>query len=196
MPKFSRYIELLKEIGKEIEELHIKDKLGEVMDYLEKKVGEETDTILISDEVLTIYTDGACRGNPGPGAWAYLIMQQGQTLEEDTGVDIATTNNRMELLAVIEGLKRAKGLGAKGVQLYSDSQYVVNGISQWVPNWKRKGWKKSDNKTPENVDLWQELDDVNQQLNVKYNWVKGHAGNEYNERVDELANYALDINGH
>jgi ribonuclease HI len=134
----------------------------------------------------TVYTDGACSGNPGPGGWANVIINE-NTGEEtsDSGGSIETTNNRMELLGVINALK---GLAPSSrVTLYSDSKYVTDAINKdWIGSWKRKGWRRTEGAL-KNSELWQELYKLLQTLDVSFKWVKGHAGNEYNEMCDRLA---------
>lgn len=150
-----------------------------------------------------LYTDGACRGNPGPGAWGVLIQDyQNKILLEASGLDINTTNNRMELLAVIEAAKNLIDLlgqekwNSSCLHLFSDSKYVLDGIALWVPGWKARGWKKADKRPPENLDLWQELDLLLiSHNNLQTHWVKGHSGHPQNEYVDKLANQALDEAG-
>lgn len=139
-------------------------------------------------EQLVLYTDGGCHGNPGPGAWAFrLIDEQGTVCMERCGGEALTTNNRMELSAVIEGLRAVKSRpSSTGVQVITDSQYVRQGISSWIKNWKRNGWRTA-NKTPvKNVDLWQCLDAVAADCDVSWSWVRGHSGNEHNEACDRL----------
>jgi ribonuclease HI len=138
---------------------------------------------------VVIYTDGACRGNPGPGGWGVVMSSQGQnkTLQ---GYAPDTTNNRMELIAVIEGL-RALRRPCK-IELNTDSKYVLQGINDWVHNWKRNGWKTAARKPVKNVDLWQQLDDESQRHEVDWRWVKGHSGIAGNEQADQLANEAID----
>lgn len=137
---------------------------------------------------LKIYTDGACTGNPGPGGWAAVLMWDGK-IHEISGGEIQTTNNRMELLAAIKSLET---LDEKcRVTLYSDSQYVCNGITNWIHGWKRKNWRRSGDKMVKNVDLWQYLDTLNQQHYVTWVWVRGHSGDFWNERADELARNAI-----
>ena len=139
---------------------------------------------------LVIYTDGACSGNPGPGGWG-VVMYHGRKTKELSGGDPSTTNNRMEMQAVIEALKAIKpGFGGKTV-LFSDSTYVLKGLQEWLPGWKRRGWKTAAKKPVKNVDLWQELDALNQQRDIDWRWVKGHAGDVGNERADELATGAV-----
>ncbi|WP_018411331.1 ribonuclease HI [Methyloversatilis thermotolerans] len=139
------------------------------------------------DEVI-IYTDGACSGNPGPGGWGALLMS-GPHEKELSGGERSTTNNRMELMAVIEALKTLK----KPVRavVYTDSQYVQKGISEWIHGWKRKGWKTAGGDPVKNVDLWQALDAEARLHQVEWRWVKGHAGHPENERVDRLAREAI-----
>jgi len=140
-------------------------------------------------DLVTVYTDGACRGNPGPGGWAAIVIQNDETLEL-RGSAIETTNNRMELTAPIEGLR---GLTAScSVEIVTDSQYVSRGITDWIFNWKRRNWRTASNKPVKNVDLWQMLDAETTRHEVIWRWVKGHSGDQGNERADELANIAID----
>ena len=136
-----------------------------------------------------IYTDGACRGNPGPGGWGALL-RYGDTDKELYGGEPDTTNNRMELRAAIEGL-RALAQPCR-VKLTTDSTYVRNGITSWLAGWKSKGWKTAARKPVKNVDLWQALDEQNQRHEVQWEWVKGHSGHAENERADALANRGID----
>ncbi|MEO0564446.1 MAG: ribonuclease HI [Chloroflexota bacterium] len=138
------------------------------------------------DKVI-IYTDGGCKPNPGPGGWAALLMY-GTHRKELSGGDRKTTNNKMELTAAIEALEALKT--ASDVELYTDSQYVKNGITSWMANWKRNGWKTASKKPVKNRDLWVRLDDATQRHNIEWKWVKGHSNNEHNERVDQLATQA------
>ena len=136
-----------------------------------------------------IYTDGACRGNPGPGGWGVLLLTD-RTEKELCGGDIATTNNRMELMAAIQGLS---ALNRRcNVSVYTDSEYVRRGISEWLANWKKRGWKTANRKPVKNEDLWRELDELAAQHDIEWRWVKGHAGNPGNERADQLANDGLE----
>ncbi len=135
-----------------------------------------------------IFTDGACSGNPGPGGWGALICN-GENENELTGGAAETTNNRMELLAAIEALKSLPDGSA--VRLTTDSVYVKDGITNWIKNWKARGWKTAAKKPVKNVDLWQELDSVAQRHSVEWHWVKGHAGHAGNERADELARQGM-----
>lgn len=139
-------------------------------------------------EKVIIYTDGACKGNPGPGGWGALLRYKNQQ-KELFGGEKHTTNNRMELKAAIEALSVLTR--PCSVELYTDSQYVKNGILQWMDNWKKKGWKTSAKKPVKNQDLWQKLDEQVQKHSINWHWVKGHAGDEGNEKADELANKGL-----
>ncbi|MEP4029866.1 MULTISPECIES: ribonuclease HI [Stappiaceae] len=133
---------------------------------------------------VTIYTDGACSGNPGPGGWG-AILRFGEHERELCGGEGSTTNNRMELTAAIEALNALKRPCA--VDLYTDSTYVRSGIKEWMAGWKRKNWRTAANKPVKNVELWQALDEARQRHDVTWHWVKGHAGHPDNERADELA---------
>jgi ribonuclease HI len=138
--------------------------------------------------LLTIYTDGGCTGNPGPGGWAAVILENGEDPREMSGADDATTNNRMELTAVISALEYVIEVFGKSrpIEVHTDSQYVQKGISEWMKGWISKGWKTSAGKPVKNKDLFIKLKELDDQLSVSWNWVKGHAGNEWNERCDEL----------
>lgn len=140
-------------------------------------------------DVIEIYTDGACKGNPGKGGWGAVLSFRGvkKTLH---GGEIMTTNNRMELTAVIKALEALKKPGCK-VVLHSDSKYVLNGIEQWLPGWKQRGWKTSAKKPVLNQDLWQRLDALSQTHDIDWRWVKGHSGDTGNDRADELANLGI-----
>ena len=179
-----------------------------------EKIEEKVDfsgTFPLPDEMrelsqgYAIFADGACRGNPGPGAWAAMIQDTtGEVILNSSGVDVPTTNNKMELEGVIRGLK---GLIEKWIEdgvsdhdspvfVYSDSKYVTEGIEKWVIGWKARGWKKADNKDPENLLLWKELDLLKSRFNhIKFLWIKGHAGHPQNEMCDRMANLALDEGG-
>ena len=137
---------------------------------------------------VTIFTDGACSGNPGPGGWG-AILQFGDREKELKGGEAHTTNNRMELMAAISALEALKK--PCRVDLHTDSQYVQNGISSWIHGWKKNGWRTADKKPVKNADLWQELLDAQSRHQVKWHWVKGHAGDAGNERADELANLGV-----
>jgi ribonuclease HI len=136
-----------------------------------------------------IYTDGACRGNPGPGGWAALLVA-GVHRKEVSGAEPATTNNRMELMAAIGGLSALKRRSA--VQLYTDSKYVLQGITEWLPHWKARGWRTAAREPVKNQDLWERLDAAVAAQDITWHWVKGHSGHEGNEYVDKLANQAID----
>jgi ribonuclease HI len=133
---------------------------------------------------IAIWTDGACSGNPGPGGWGAVLIS-GAHEKDLKGGEADTTNNRMELTAAIEALDALKRPSV--VDLHTDSQYVKGGITGWIHGWKRNGWKTADKKPVKNIDLWQRLDTALQRHNVTWHWVKGHAGNEANERADQLA---------
>ncbi|WP_250464036.1 ribonuclease HI [Microbulbifer litoralis] len=138
---------------------------------------------------VTIYTDGACRGNPGPGGWGALLVH-GDREREIFGGEGHTTNNRMELLAAIRALQALKQHCR--VDLHTDSQYLRQGITSWIHGWKKNGWKTSSKKPVKNADLWRELDDSIADHEVHWHWVKGHAGHPGNERADQLANRGID----
>jgi len=139
-----------------------------------------------STPAVELFTDGACSGNPGPGGWAFLLRhpKSGKAVERSGG-ETLTTNNRMELTAVIEGLTALTR--PSEVELYSDSQYVLKGLNEWMAGWKRKGWKTASKQPVKNVDLWKQLDELREGHTIHFHWVKGHAGHPENERVDELA---------
>jgi ribonuclease HI len=138
--------------------------------------------------IVTIHTDGACSGNPGPGGWGAILSFNDQEKELNGG-EPHTTNNRMELTAAIEALEALKRPCA--VDLHTDSEYLRNGITQWIRKWKRNGWRTADRKPVKNVDLWQRLDAALSRHEVHWHWVKGHAGHDLNERADELARAAI-----
>ena len=140
--------------------------------------------------VVVMYADGACKGNPGPGGWGVLVQSGGRE-KEMFGGEPQTTNNRMELTAVIEGLLSLKD-GSR-VRVYTDSQYVQKGISEWIHSWKRRGWLTADKKPVKNVDLWKKLEDTARAHEVEWHWVKGHAGHPENERADALANKGIEV---
>ena len=146
----------------------------------------------MSEIVVEIFTDGACKGNPGLGGWGALL-RFGDKEKELYGGAQATTNNRMELTAVIRALESLKCPCV--VKLHTDSQYVQKGISEWINNWKKRGWKTADKKPVKNEDLWRELDVLAAQHDVDWIWVKGHAGHEGNERADQLANKGCEGQG-
>jgi ribonuclease HI len=136
-----------------------------------------------------IYTDGACRGNPGPGGWGALL-RYGDHEKKMLGAETDTTNNRMELMAAIQALSSLRE--PCKIDLYTDSQYVQKGITEWLANWKKKNWKKSDNHPVKNADLWQLLDKEANRHQIKWHWVKGHSNHPENDLVDALANQAID----
>ena len=138
---------------------------------------------------IEIFTDGACRGNPGPGGWGVLLIA-GNRRKTMYGGERETTNNRMELTAAIEALNALNG--SRKVTLHTDSKYVMEGINSWLDNWKRRGWKTADKKPVKNQDLWQRLDELQTEHKIEWHWVKGHSGHAENERADELANRAID----
>jgi ribonuclease HI len=142
----------------------------------------------MSEGRITIYTDGACSGNPGPGGWAAILIFN-SVEKEVSGGDAMTTNNRMEMTAAIEGLNALKRPCA--VDVFTDSQYVMQGITSWMKNWKRRGWRTADNKPVKNEDLWRQLDEAAARHQVQWHWVKGHANDATNIRVDELAVAAM-----
>ena len=134
---------------------------------------------------VTIYTDGACKGNPGPGGWGVLMIA-GENRRELCGGEVTTTNNRMELTAAIEALRALKR--PTRVRLFTDSKYVMQGIETWIYGWKKNGWRTSDKKPVKNMDLWQALDALAAAQQVEWRWVKGHSGDPGNERADALSN--------
>lgn len=143
-------------------------------------------------KVIQIYTDGACKGNPGPGGWG-AVLEYGGTEKELFGGERATTNNRMELTAVIEALSALRR--PCRVVLHTDSQYVQKGITEWIHNWKARGWKTASRDPVKNADLWKKLDAVIRDHEIRWVWVKGHAGHDGNERADALANKGVESLG-
>jgi len=141
------------------------------------------------DAMVEMFTDGACRGNPGPGGWGVLLRFKGKE-KELYGGEAETTNNRMELMAAIRGLESLTR--PCQVQLTTDSQYVMKGITEWMANWKKRGWKTAGRQPVKNVDLWQRLDKALSPHQVKWQWVRGHTGHPENERADQLANRGID----
>jgi len=139
---------------------------------------------------IRIYTDGACRGNPGPGGWGAVLMH-GDKIKKLYGGEPETTNNRMELTAVIKALECIKG-NKWPLEITSDSKYVLQGITEWIEGWKRKGWRNASKKPVMNVDLWQRLDELVQPFEITWHWVKGHSGHPENEMADQLANQGID----
>ena len=143
----------------------------------------------MAEGVVEIYADGACKGNPGPGGWGVLLRVGGRE-KEMFGGEAQTTNNRMELTAVIEALQSLEKPSA--ARVYTDSQYVQKGISEWIHAWKRRDWRTADKKPVKNVDLWKKLDEAARRHDVEWFWVKGHAGHPENERADALANKGIE----
>ncbi len=139
---------------------------------------------------VTLYTDGACKGNPGTGGWGALL-QSGKHSKELFGGEANTTNNRMELTAVIQGLAALKRPCI--VNIYTDSQYVKNGMQQWIHNWKARGWKTAAKQPVKNIELWQALDAAVSKHQIQWHWVKGHAGHPGNEKADDLANRGVEL---
>ena len=140
-------------------------------------------------KTVEVFTDGACRGNPGPGGWGVILRYEGRERELHGG-ELETTNNRMELTAAIEALKALNK--PSRVDVYTDSTYVRDGITKWLARWQVRGWRTAAKKPVKNQDLWMELADLAERHDVSWHWVKGHAGHPGNERADELANYGLD----
>ncbi len=136
-----------------------------------------------------LYTDGACSGNPGPGGWGVVIVQDGK-VEELSGGELDTTNNRMEMRAVIEAMRTLRK--GESVELWTDSQYVQKGVTEWVSGWKKRGWRTAGGQAVKNKDLWQEILHIAEGLNVRWLWLKGHAGHQWNEKADSLARAAID----
>ncbi|MCM1408860.1 MAG: ribonuclease HI [Treponema brennaborense] len=139
--------------------------------------------------MISVYTDGACSGNPGKGGWGAVILADGKELPMNGG-ELSTTNNRMELTAAINALQKISDTASwrtRRIEVFSDSQYVKNGICSWISSWKRNGWQTSGKQPVKNRDLWLKLDALNTELSVEWKWVKGHAGNKYNEWCDSLA---------
>ena len=134
---------------------------------------------------IIIYTDGACSGNPGPGGWGYIVIDSEGLEDRQYGHEKYTTNNRMEMMAVIKALMTLEL--SSDIKLHTDSQYVIKGITEWVKGWKARGWKTASKAPVKNVDLWMLIDELNQMHKIQWVWVKGHAGDKYNELADALA---------
>jgi ribonuclease HI len=156
---------------------------------MSEEVEVRSEPVAIKRPQVVIYTDGACKGNPGRGGWG-AWLRTGEHQKELFGGELLTTNNRMELTAVIEALHSLKR--TCDVTVHTDSEYVRKGITEWIHGWKQRGWKTADKKPVKNQDLWQRLDEAASHHDVKWLWVKGHAGNEGNEAADRLANEAVD----
>ena len=145
----------------------------------------------MNNKLIHIYTDGACRGNPGPGGWGAILIC-GDYRKEIKGGSLLTTNNIMELTAVIKALELLKNKST--LEITTDSTYVKDGITKWIHNWKAKGWRTANKKPVKNKELWQELDEESQKHQIKWEWIKGHSGHFGNEKADQLANEAIDQN--
>ncbi len=143
-------------------------------------------------QTIEVYTDGGCHGNPGPGGWAFVVVAENGNVER-SGAEPETTNNRMELTAVIEALQfcSAHFSSTAGIRLHTDSQYVRNGITDWIERWRLNGWRTAAKKAVKNQDLWRRLDELNTALSPAWSWVRGHAGDPLNERCDELVQQAI-----
>lgn len=212
--KLTKYI---KEIEKGLKEFDLSlaiEQIKKAIDSLEdeKEVSLSVNNFTIPDKVKNVqnmyilYSDGACRGNPGPGSYGCLIQNSiGEILFDHADVFELTTNNQMEMSGIINGLKilgkklNEKGLSISQIQVLviTDSKYVIDGITKWVPGWKANGWKKANKKPPENIELWKTLDLLKEKIGkIEFEWVKGHAGHPQNEYCDSLANKALDNAGY
>ena len=155
------------------------------------QTGDKPAPDTVKAPLVELYTDGACSGNPGPGGWGYILKHPASgKAREDSGGDPDTTNNRMELTAVIRGLEAITRPSV--IDLYSDSQYVLNGLEKWLKGWKAKGWKTAAKKPVKNEDLWRRLDELRNQHEIRFHWVRGHDGHAENERCDTLAVQARD----
>ena len=158
------------------------------MNMSKNKTGSSDNKISPSENKVVIYTDGACSGNPGPGGWGAILIYR-ENEKELCGGEPDTTNNRMELLAAIKAVEALKR--AVKIELHTDSSYLRDGITKWINGWKRNGWKTSQKKPVKNEDLWKQLDAINQNHDISWHWVKGHAGHPLNERADELARQGM-----
>ncbi len=188
--------------------------IDEVAELIEQEIEDDTEGAVLGtgvypvpsqikdvENAYAVFSDGACRGNPGPGAWGAMAQNSaGEVLFTSSGVEVHTTNNQMELEGAFQGLNQLEEVEGFEfgcpVKVYSDSKYVVDGVQKWVSGWMKRGWKKGDGKTPENVEYWKKLTELNAKFNdIEYIWVKGHSGHPQNERCDQLANEALDESG-
>lgn len=194
---------LLESVDLLLKNLKMNAKERKLLGELKLRIKGETPNIdapLLGDHPLlgkpyqmVVFSDGACRGNPGAGAYGVHVIQVSKSAVEMKEFFPKTTNNRMELQGIIEGLKFALKNEVSKVLVVTDSKYAIDGIRSWMAGWKKRGWKKADKKTPENLELWQELDELKASFEVlDLEWVKGHSGHLENERCDELANQALD----
>ena len=156
--------------------------------------------IKAGDNSFALFSDGACRGNPGPGAWGVVAQDSlGNIIFEGSGIELPSTNNKMELAGAIWALEEiSKFMDSESkIYLYSDSKYVIEGTTKWMPDWKKRGWKKADKSTPTNIELWKKMDELALKFqSLKFIWVKGHSGHPQNEHCDKLANDALDSSGY
>lgn len=212
--KFKRYIQEIEKAFTEDEQVlslltQLKEKV-ELLPNKEEKAKQDISSMPLEvkdkENHFALFCDGACRGNPGPGSWAMLGMSHtGEKLFEANGLEVLTTNNKMELegaiVALSEMLEFIKSadlsIHHSHIFLYSDSKYVIEGITKWVVGWKANSWRKADKKEPENLELWQKLDALKDQfMNLQFIWVKGHAGHPQNEHCDQLCNQALDEAGY
>jgi ribonuclease HI len=166
----------------------------EVLFHIFQRLAQAVQTLILGQQKtvknpVEIYTDGACRGNPGPGGWGVSLRYNGKQKDMHGG-ERETTNNRMELMAAITGLETLTR--SCKVKLYTDSKYVRDGITSWMANWKKRGWKTANKKPVKNIELWKRLDAATGNHDIEWIWVKGHSGDEGNERADELANLGID----
>lgn len=228
MVRKKEYVEILNEIRDLVEDEKSIDAVDHLLEKIESKFeathssSTDEDDLLsdqshefslpavsqANDKTFWLFSDGACRGNPGPGSWACMGQDKtGDVLFEASGIEKDSTNNRMELVGATEAIRELQKLLEKQkmslsdsdlhIYLFSDSKYVVDGITRWIVSWKNRGWRKKDNKPPENVELWKELDHFKSQCqNLFFHWVKGHNGHPQNEHCDLLANKALDEAGY
>lgn len=185
-------IELLRT---ELDSIDFSTELTKSEQSLSLTVPEE---VALNENAYALYTDGACRGNPGPGSYAYIVQDHESSIIKEYAEHCDyTTNNKMELSAIVEGLKSLESqvTPMHSIYVFTDSKYAVDGMKSWVAGWKKRGWKKADKKAPENLELWQALDELQHIAQVSFSWIKGHSGHPQNEHVDGLANKVLDENG-
>ncbi|MBD65896.1 MAG: ribonuclease HI [Halobacteriovoraceae bacterium] len=182
-------LDVLREEAKQLSDAAVKEKSTSEFEIPEQIQGK--------DHAFAIYSDGACRGNPGPGSFAFIVQDsKGAILKSNAVAFEQTTNNRMELMGAIAALEEFSVSPMHELYIFTDSKYMVDGMKSWVSGWKKRGWKKADKKEPENLDLWKKLDALAASVNVSFHWVKGHSGHPQNEYVDQLANEVLDANGY